>query len=165
MYCVLSDSHLFLISLSVLFFFFFVATFVAAFFSFICLFCLELSPKSFSSFLFSQTWINTLKHHFPFPLPFLFYFHIFSPFCPNIIIFPSAFAAILLFHELSCPFLVFCTLAQGRLNKDLGLFFLNSAKLDRNYLKNVWYKLCPDCPVAWGWLGANKFLFSKFNFS
>lgn len=104
-------------------FFFFVATFVAAFFSFICLFCLELSPKSFSSFLFSQTWINTLKHHFPFPLPFLFYFHIFSPFCPNIIIFPSAFAAVLLFHELSCPFFGILYFSSGETQQGFGPFF------------------------------------------
>lgn len=162
MYHVLSDSHLFLISLSFLFFFFFVATFVAAFFLLFVYFALNflLNP-----FLFSQTWINTLKHHFcllPFPLPLLFYFHIFPPF---IIIFSLAFFDVFLSHEFSSPSFDILYFTSGETRQEFGPFFLNSAKLDRNHLKNMWDKLCPNCPVAWGCLGANKFLFSKFNFS
>lgn len=168
MYHVLSDSHLFLISLSFLCFFFFVATFVAAYFLLFVYFALNflLNP----SFLFSQTWINALKHHFfllPFPPPFLFYFHIFSPFPHNIIIFSSAFVDVFLSHELSCLVIFFGILyfISRDIQQGFGPFSLNGAKLDRNHLKNVWDKPCPNCPVAWGWLGANKFLFSKFNFS
>lgn len=144
MYHVLSDSHLFLISLSFLCFFFFVATFVAAFFLLFVYFALNflLNP----SFLFSQTWINALKHHFfllPFPPPFLFYFHILSPFPHNIIIFSSAFVDVFLSHELSCPyFLVFCTLSQGTFNKDLGLFPL----MVQNWIKTT-LKMCGTNPV------------------
>lgn len=125
MYHVLSDSHLLLILLSFLFFFFFVATFVAAFFLLFVYFALNflLNP----SFLFSQTWINTLKPHFsllPFPLPLLFYLHIFSPF-PLVLSF-SPQHLLMFFFPMNFPvlFLVFCTSPQGRLNKDLGLFSL-----------------------------------------
>lgn len=139
---------------------------VAAFFLLFVYFALNflLNP----SFLLSQTWINTLKHHFsllPFPFPFLFYFHVFYPFPSNIIIFSSAFIDVFLSHELSCPFFFGIFYFTSGETQGFGPFFLNSAKLERNHLKNVWAKLCPNCPVAWGWLGANKFLFSKFNFS
>lgn len=166
MYHVLSDSHLLLILLSFLFFFFFVATFVAAFFLLFVYFALNflLNP----SFLFSQTWINTLKPHFsllPFPLPLLFYLHIFSPF-PLVLSF-SPQHLLMFFFPMNFPVLLFGVLyfTSGETQQGFGSFFLNSAKLERNHLKNVWDKLCPNCPVARGWLGANKFLFSKFNFS
>lgn len=144
MYHVLSDSHLFLISLSFLCFFFFVATFVAAFFLLFLYFALNflLNP----SFLFSQTWINALKHHFFSPsistsVPLLLPY--FSPFPHNIIIFSSAFVDVFLSHELSCPyFLVFCTLSQGTFNKDLGLLSL----MVQNWIETT-LKICGTNPV------------------
>lgn len=144
MYRVLSDSHLFLISLSFLCFFFFVATFVSAFFLLFVYFALNflLNP----SFLFSQTWINALKHHFSFllfPVPFLFYFHLFSPFPPPILSFSSQLLFMFFFPmNFLVLFLVFCTLPQGRLNKYLGLFSL----IVQNWVETT-LKMCGTNPV------------------
>lgn len=120
MYHVLSDSHLFLISLSFLFFFFFCGYICDCIFSFICLLCLELSPKSFSfqpdlnKCIEVSFFSPSISTSLPLLLPYLF--------PHNIITFSSAFLDVFLSHELSYPFfLAFSTLPWGRLNMDLGL--------------------------------------------
>lgn len=108
------------------------------FFLWFVYFALNFLPNP--SLLFSQTWLNTLKSHFsllPFPLPFLFYFHIFSP-SPLILSFSRQHLLMFCFPmKFPVLFLVFCTLPQRRLNKDLSLFSL----IEQNWIETT-LKMC-----------------------
>lgn len=93
-------------------------------FSFICLLCLELSPKSFFSFqpdmnkhIEASFFSPCLSTSLPLLLPYLF------PFPPTITIFSSAFFNVFLSYEFSCSSFDILHFTSGETWQGFGPFF------------------------------------------